>query len=149
MRGRDSVCWRETERGKKVNRGWGAERERETQRAVHCFSVVWHYNVLIAWPLSSACLVFGKWQVTSTLQGIALCSGKRRWIRSRCTVPLGHGWFKLKAQYSLSQSIGAQTVCNNMKAAGRRDITLVGGIPHSLGSPDGEKTFNRIEMKLN
>lgn len=32
--------------------------------------------------------MFGKWQGTSTLQGIALGSEKN-WIRSRCGVPLG------------------------------------------------------------
>ncbi len=51
---------------------------------------------------------FGKWQVASTLQGIAL-GLEKRWIRSRCTVPLGLKRFKLKAQYSFSRSIGAQT----------------------------------------
>lgn len=71
---------------------------------------------------------------------------KKRWRRSRCTVPLGLGRFKLKAQYSLSQSVGVQTVPSKRVTMGR---SRRGGTQHSLGTQDREEAFNRIEMKLN
>lgn len=61
-------------------------------------------------------------------------------------MPLGLGRFKLKAQYSLSQSVGVQTVPSIRVTMGR---SRRGGTQHSLGTQDREEAFNRIEMKLN
>lgn len=45
--------------------------------------------------------------------------------------------------------IGVQTVHSKTKTLGKRYVILVGGTPHSLGTPDMEKAFNRIEIKWN
>lgn len=148
MRGRDCAWWGRTER---ANR----RRVREGERATACgLSLHCGLTLLRAHRLAAlhGLPVFGKWQVTSTLQGIALgCGGragkKKRWIRSRCTVPLGLGRFNFKAQYFSRKSIGVQAVSSMRKTSGSRRRWCPGFSYH----PGYEKgiSWKRYKAKLN
>lgn len=129
----------------------GGQRERGRERenhSVRSIASLWSDIITCSSPGCSprlACV----WEMAShiNITRYRTWLRKKRWIRSRCTVPLGLGRFKLKAQYSSNKSIGVQTV--HRKTLGKRYVILVGGTPHSLGTPDMEKAFNRIEMKWN
>ena len=132
-------------RGEKVK----AEAERE-KHSVWSIASLWSDIITCSLPGRSSpacpCLGNGKGHQHYKVSHLAQ---KKRWIRSKCTVPLGLRSLKAKAQYSLSQSIGVQTVHSKRKTVRRSHAALVGGTPHSLDTPDGKKAFNRIEIKPN
>ena len=144
MCGRDGASCRRT--GRRSKKQIESKAGRETQHAAQRFTVVRHHYALIAWLLSMACLCLGNGRSHQHYKVSHLALKKKRWRRSRCTVPLGLGRFKLKAQYSLSQSIGVQTVPSKRATMGR---SRRGGTQHPLGTQYREEAFNRIEMKLN
>lgn len=72
---------------------------------------------------------------------------KKRWIRSRCTAPLGLGRFNFKAQYFSRKSIGVQAVSSMRKTSGSRRRWCPGFSYH----PGYEKgiSWKRYKAKLN